>query len=94
MEARNYFTSDAFDSVAGAQLRQLDQSQRAQLVNQMQQIIAEDLPVISLYHPDRYWFYDQTLLDGWHYKPGGIAGGIPLTLDKYLFVEGQAVTAQ
>ncbi len=83
------YSNPEFDQVAGQQLRALDDAKRAALVNQMQQIIAEDLPVISLYHPDRFWFYDQTVLTGWHYKPGGIAAGIPLTLDKYLFIEGR-----
>lgn len=84
------YVNEEFDQIAIAQLRQLDDAKRVPLVNRMQEIIAEDLPVLSLYHPDRYWFYNKNVMTGWHYKLGGIAGGIPLTLDKALFVEGKA----
>ena len=82
------FVNEEFDRVAGMQLRQLDPAVRRESVWQMQEIIAEQLPVIPLYHPTRYWFYDSTVLDGWQYTSGGLAAGIPMVLDKKLFVEG------
>ena len=82
------FVNEEFDKVAGMQLRQLDPEARRELVWRMQEIIAEQLPVIPLYHPTRYWFYDSTVLDGWHYTSGGLAAGIPMALDKKLFVDG------
>lgn len=88
------FASDEFDQLAGQQLRQMDPAARQETVNQMQAIIAEQLPVIPLYHPTRYWFYNPEVLTGWHFTPGGLASGIPLTLDKYLFVAGEAVVGE
>lgn len=36
----------------------------------MQRILAEDLPVLSLYVPTRMTFYDEEVFDAWYYTPG------------------------
>lgn len=88
------FVNEEFDQLAGQQLRIADLGQRRDVVDQMQAIIAEQLPVIPLYHPQRFTFYNPEVLDGWHFTPGGLASGIPFNLDKYHFVAGKAVVAE
>lgn len=83
------FVNEEFDRLAGQQLREIDPAARREIVNRMQAIIAEQLPVIPLYHPTRFWFYNPNVLVGWHYTPGGLGSGIPVSLDKNLFVMGK-----
>lgn len=82
------FVNAQFDQLAERQLHESDPAQRAALVDQMQAILADQVPVMALYYPTRYWFYNADVLDGWHYTPGGLASSIPMALDKGLFVAG------
>lgn len=44
-----------------------DEEQRRELVGQLQEIIAEDLPVLTLYHPKMWTVYHASALDTWFY---------------------------
>ena len=57
------------------------------ITDRIQEIIAEDLPVIPLWYPSIYFVYDPAVLDGWFYTPGGIGLGIPTINNKLVYVE-------
>jgi len=56
-------------------------------VGKLQRLIAEDLPVLTLYHPKMWLVYDPAKVNTWFYTQGGVAGGIPLPLNKLIFLE-------
>lgn len=72
------YRNPAFDQVARQQAVELDPQKRRQLVNRMQQILAEDVPRIPLYVPQQVSFGNEAKFKGFAYTPGcppcGIAG--------------------
>lgn len=81
--------NDEFDKLADQQFRISDEAERRKITDKLQQILSDDLPQLHLYHPTRFWAYRKDVLDGWHYKPGGLTSGVPQSLDKALFVNGK-----
>jgi peptide/nickel transport system substrate-binding protein len=55
----------------------------------MQRIVAEDVPLISLYVPNRIQLFNKSLFDAWYFTPGGVFGGYPGVLNKHVFVTGK-----
>lgn len=80
-----YVNAD-FDRLADEQRVAVDPAERGDLVGEMQQIIAEDVPTLSLYVPDDTVFYDREVLENWYYTPGCSPCGA--TRNKHLFVTG------
>lgn len=81
------YSNPQFDELAEQQQVAIDPEERRELVAEMQQIIAEDLPTLSLYVPDDTVFFDRAVLENWYFTPGcSPCGG---TRNKHLFVTGQ-----
>jgi peptide/nickel transport system substrate-binding protein len=64
------YNNPEWDRVANQQAVEVDPSKRRELVNQMQAILAEDLPQISLYVPEQISFVDDKKFKGFAYTPG------------------------
>jgi peptide/nickel transport system substrate-binding protein len=64
------YNNPAFEKVANEQAVEVDRAKRGQLVDQMQAILAEDLPQISLYVPQQIAFVDDAKFKGFAYTPG------------------------
>ncbi len=67
------------------QLHEMDPDKRLTLVRQAQALYAEDVPAITLYHPDWYWAHDGTV--ALYYTDGGVASGIPIPVNKMAFLK-------
>jgi len=83
--------AQTYDNAAYAERYQrqaaaVDDEQRRELVWELQEIVARDLPVLTLYHPRMWTVYDAKLLDSWFYTRGGVGFGIPLSLNKLIFL--------
>ncbi len=81
------YANATFDDLADRQHRTFDETARKDLVDQMQHIIARDLPVLSLYYPDNVLVFRKAVLDGWYSTPGQFPTGSD---NKQLFVAGVA----
>lgn len=79
------YKSAEFDRLAQAQLRTFDQASRMDLVRQMQQVVARDVPMMPLYYPRRFVIYVISVFDNWYFTPLST----PLALNKQAFVTGQ-----
>jgi hypothetical protein len=55
----------------------------------MQKILAEELPLISLYVPARVSFFNKGAFDGWYYTPG--CSPCRGTRNKHMLVTGKKV---
>jgi peptide/nickel transport system substrate-binding protein len=80
------YHSDDYDSIFADQEVEMDLDSRKELVNQLQEMVADDLPVYTLYHPYMWCVYDPEVLDTWFYTREGIGIGIPLELNKLIFL--------
>ncbi|HIE31044.1 MAG TPA: hypothetical protein EYP67_01505 [Methanosarcinales archaeon] len=80
------YHSDDYDSIYAAQEVEMDFDTRKEFVNQLQEMVADDLPVYTLYHPYMWCVYDPEVLDTWFYTRDGICIGIPLELNKLIFL--------
>ena len=64
------------------QMEEMDQDKRKELVFQIQELYARDLPAISLYYPENLAAYDKSKGVEWFYTLGGISKGIPIAQNK------------
>ena len=74
--------------IANEQATMLDPVRRSELVDQMQEILANDLPQLSLYVPDQTTFVDSKVFAGWAYTPG--CPPCSATMNKRMLVTGSA----
>ncbi len=80
------YKNDRFDELAEQQLFAVDPNKRREIVYEMQEILAEDVPVIPLYYPNRRHIFNRDVLDAWYFTPGGFGGGIPMAWNKHIFI--------
>lgn len=81
------YKNPQFDVLAKSQLTTLDEAERKEQVAEMQKILAEDLPVISLYVPDRVMIYRKGGFSNWYFTPGCSPCGA--TSNKHMLVTGR-----
>ena len=75
------FKNAEYAQLGEEELAQLDPEKRKAIVFQMQEILAEELPTLVLYHRNFYWIYNAdvfTPMETW----GGLMNGIPFPNNK------------
>jgi peptide/nickel transport system substrate-binding protein len=65
-----------------AQVREMDEDRRTDLVHRIQEIHAELVPSIPLYYPDSFAAFHPGKNIVWFYTKGGIGKGIPIPQNK------------
>lgn len=78
-----------FHKLAEEQLIVSDFEKRKQVVNHIQDLLAEEIPTLALYHRPFYWVYDTAIYNDWFDTWGGIANGIPLWENKAAFLTNE-----
>lgn len=81
------YSNPSFDDLAAKQVVTIDDKNRRALIAQMQQIVADELPILSLYAPQRMMLYDSRVFDNWYYTPG--CSQCRGTRNKHMFVTGK-----
>ena len=82
------YSNPRFDELAAKQLTATDPAERKRLVDELQVILAEDLPMLSLYYPQDVWIWRKGTIDDWYFAYGWYGGGTNGAY-KHLFVTGQ-----
>ncbi|MDQ3328405.1 MAG: ABC transporter substrate-binding protein [Chloroflexota bacterium] len=80
------FQNEEFTRLGTQQAAIVNPEERRPVVNRMQEILAEELPTIVLYHRRFYWVYDPsafTPMETW----GGLMNGIPFPNNKLALIE-------
>jgi peptide/nickel transport system substrate-binding protein len=80
-----YTSNETLNQLLEAQLTEMDAEKRKELVFQIQEVYAEDLPALTLYYPKWYWAHDGTV--NLFYTMDGMASGIPIPLNRISFVK-------
>lgn len=87
--AASGYERDGLDELLERQYRTDGEDERRELVAEIQQIVAEDLPLTILYYTTMFFVYRQEAFDGWYYTDGGFGPGIPDAYNKHALVTGQ-----
>lgn len=77
------------DDLLDLQARTADEAERHEIVAEIQQIVARDLPMTILYYTTMFFVYRSDVFDGWYYTDGGFGPGIPDAYNKHALVTGQ-----
>jgi peptide/nickel transport system substrate-binding protein len=85
------YANPEVDQLLEAQLETYDVEERKQLVGQIQQIVAEDLPLAMLYYTTMFFVSRTSVFDQWYYTPGGFGPGIPDVYNKHPYIAGRQV---
>ena len=83
------YSNPAVTELADRQLTALDPAQRKPLVQELQRLVAEDVPIIPLYSPQRMTFSKAGIFDNWYYTPG--CTPCRGTRNKHMLVTGKKV---
>jgi peptide/nickel transport system substrate-binding protein len=67
------------------ELTEMDTAKRRDMVFQIQELYAEDVPALTLYYPKSYLAHDGSLT--LYYTMDGIAVGVPIPLNRMCFVK-------
>lgn len=82
------YHNPAFDQLAKAQATTINAAQRKLLVDQMQAILANDLPEFPLYIPEQITFVNNKVFHAWAYTPACPPCGVGM--NKRMLVTGSA----
>jgi len=81
-----YEANQTLTGLIQAQLGEVNSDKRKELVFSIQELYAEEMPALTLYYPQWYWAHDGRV--DLFFTKDGIAGGIPLPLNRAAFVLG------
>ena len=81
--------SEEYNRIYNESAVEQDDAKRHQQVNELQEIIAEELPCLTLYYKKAVAAYNTTIFDGFYYTPDGISIAVPFIMNKLVFVSGQ-----
>lgn len=81
--------SEEYNKIYNESAVEQDDAKRHEQVNALQEIIAEELPCLTLYYKKAVAAYNNTIFDGFYYTPDGISIAVPFIMNKLVFVSGQ-----
>jgi peptide/nickel transport system substrate-binding protein len=79
-----YTADQKLNDLLDQEVSETDASKRKELVDEVQEVYAQDLPALPLYYSDSYWAHNG-LVDAYYTKQG-VANGIPIAINKQSFV--------
>jgi peptide/nickel transport system substrate-binding protein len=82
----SYQPSAALSQLLAAQLHVMDETRRRQIVGEIQERMAQELPTLPLYYTTQYYAHDGRV--PWFFTKGGIAKGIPSCFNKIALLPG------
>jgi peptide/nickel transport system substrate-binding protein len=83
------YDNSELDELLDRQRTILDDSERREVVGDIQRTVARDLPLTILYYTTMFFVFRQDVFDGWYYTEGGFGPGIPDAYNKHAFVTGK-----
>jgi peptide/nickel transport system substrate-binding protein len=86
VNSARYDSNPELNELLEAQMTEMDEAKRKEIVYRIQEVYAEDLPAISLYYPDSFSAYNPKKGIEWYYTKGGISKGIPIPQNKMSLV--------
>jgi peptide/nickel transport system substrate-binding protein len=85
-----YSTNTELTRLIQEQLTEMNTAERKEMVLQIQELYAEDMPALTLCYPKSHWAHDGSLT--LYYTMDGIASGVPIPLNRMCFVQQENAT--
>ncbi len=82
------WSNEEFNRIFEEQLKELDKDKRYNQVARLQEIIAEELPTLTLNYRKITFAYDDNIFDGWFFTKDGVAIAVPTVQNKLVFIKG------
>lgn len=82
------WSNEEFNKIFEEQLKELDKDKRYEQVAKLQEIIAEELPTLTLNYRKITFAYDDSVFDGWFFTKDGVAIAVPTVQNKLVFIKG------
>lgn len=86
VNSARYDENEEVNRLLAAQMTEMDEIKRREIVYRIQEVYAVDLPAISLYYPEAVAAYNPEKGIEWFYTRGGISKGIPIPQNKMSLV--------
>jgi peptide/nickel transport system substrate-binding protein len=83
------YDNPTVEALGQQQLFTQDDPTRTAAVQQIQRIVAGDVPIISLYLPTPEEIFNRGVFSGWFFTPGGFAPTATGVLNKVAFISGK-----
>lgn len=83
------WSNEEFDKIFSKQLIELDKEKRYNQVGELQKIISEELPTLTLYYKKITFAYNQNKFDGWFFTKDGVSISVPTIQNKLVFIRGE-----
>jgi len=85
---QNWYNAE-FNKIFNEQLVELNKDKRFELVEDLQGIIAEELPTLTLFYKKSCSAYNPEVFEGWFFTQDGVSLAVPTIHNKLVFVRGQ-----
>ncbi|MDK2825591.1 MAG: peptide/nickel transport system substrate-binding protein [Methanolobus sp.] len=82
------WNNSEFMALAEEQMSTMDENKRKELVDEMQVLIADNVPTIPLMYRNVYSASSKDTVTGFFYTDGGVGGGVPTEYNKLVFIYG------
>ena len=82
------WNNTAYKALAKQEVSAANDSARRAIVNQLQAMIADNVPTIPVLYRNVYSASNSDKFEGFFFTPGGIGGGVPTEYNKLVFVQG------
>jgi peptide/nickel transport system substrate-binding protein len=82
------WVNEEFNDLFARQLREMDYEERYKQVARLQEIIAEELPTLTLYYRKITFAYNPEALNGWFFTKDGVARAVPTVQNKLVYIRG------
>jgi peptide/nickel transport system substrate-binding protein len=82
VNSARYDSNETLNRLMEAQMTEMDDNKRKEIVWAIQKLHAEELPAICLYCPDAMAAFNPEKGVNWFYTKGGISKGIPIAQNK------------
>lgn len=86
--AQGYVNAEV-DELCALQETQTDVEERMETVAEIQELVAEDLPLLPLVYPFGFGVFNPSAFDQWYFTVGGVGGTVPTVENKQVFITGR-----
>lgn len=83
------FSDAEFSRLLTAQTVAQDEGERQQMINRIQQILAERLPMLAMFYLPQTLVFRPSVFAEWYFTPGGLGTGAATPFNKQVFVTGR-----
>ncbi|MBA2497019.1 MAG: hypothetical protein H0V33_08000 [Acidimicrobiia bacterium] len=83
------YVNPEVDELCALQETQTDVEERMETVAEIQELVADDLPLLPLVYPFSFGVFNPSAFDQWYFTEGGVGGTVPTIENKQVFITGR-----